>query len=272
MRRLDAWEALALSLIGLGYLYVGRIGTAIAAIVAGLAVLAVLGWTRWIFEPWGAWVLLGAAGIFLLFHLLHPALIARQQKAAPTRPYNRWYFYAGWVVGLSLLGEAFVQNKDRLLGYEIYRIPGEAMMPTLHPGDWVTADTWWYDSREPRAGEMLAYGDSEGRVFAKRLVGVPGDTIEIRQGALYRNRQPVHEPYLHAQLPDRTSGRDVPTVELGPGEYYVLGDFRDNSRDSRQLGPINRQQLIARLQTIGFSIAGSRVNWDRFPSRLADDT
>jgi signal peptidase I len=86
---------------------------------------------------------------------------------------------------------------------------------------------------------------------------------------LYRNGSPVPEPYLHSSLPRLTYGRDIAPVEIGPSEYFVLGDFRDNSRDSRMFGPVSGQQFVGRVELIGFSFGEGIVRWDRFPVHFA---
>jgi signal peptidase I len=159
--------------------------------------------------------------------------------------------------------------RDATLGYDFFSIPSGSMAPTLQPGDMVVVDTWRYVEVPPEHGDIVVYDGGEGEKLIKRLVGLPRDTIEVRGIALMRNGMPVDEPYLGsqrsgAQLPD------FPPLTLGEDEFFVLGDVRNNSRDSRQMGPVPRARITGRVEFIGFSLSDG-IRWERFPKRLADD-
>lgn len=261
-----------MSLVGLGYLYVGRLWMAIVAILAPLAFLALLGSNRWIFKPVGVYLYFGTLVFVVLLHYVHPALIARKEKSLPAKSYNRWYIYLAWIGGLVLCASLFVPNIGSLFGYQLFSLPADSMAPTLINGDWIAVDTRYYSQHEPRVGELLVFTSNEGYILVKRVTGGPGDHLEIRSGVLYRNGRGVHEPYLHSQLYDRPHRRDVPVTKLDANEYYVLGDFRDNSRDSRDFGAISKSQVLGRVETIFFSHVRGNISWERFPKKLSHDT
>jgi hypothetical protein len=87
--------------------------------------------------------------------------------------------------------------------------------------------------------------------------------VEIRDGVLYRNDHAVIEPYLHPPIGGYGYGRDHPATSVGPDEVFVLGDYRDNSVDSRGWGALPTSKLRGRVQYIWFSTAGRRVQWAR---------
>jgi len=91
-------------------------------------------------------------------------------------------------------------------------------------------------------GQAIGLVPPSERDFIKRVVGVPGDTITCRGGALYRNDQKVPEPYLDPGV--RTDSCKTTTV--GPDELYVMGDNRANSQDSRSFGAIQRDDVVGR--------------------------
>jgi signal peptidase I len=101
----------------------------------------------------------------------------------------------------------------------------------------------------PVAGFFSSLGQAVGvvppsdRDFIKRVVGLPGDTIACRGGRLFRNNQPVTEPYLD---PDTQTDNCKPTVTVRPGQLFVMGDNRGNSQDSRIFGPIERDDVVGR--------------------------
>ena len=101
-----------------------------------------------------------------------------------------------------------------------------------------------YPFQPPRRGEIVVLRGPDGstRDFIKRIVAVPGDTLEIRQGALMVNEALVEEPYLEQV----DSGGSVRPVTVPPGHYYVLGDNRSVSRDSRSWGPVSEEMIVGK--------------------------
>jgi len=271
-RKLDAWTAFAMGVVGLGYMYVGRMRNAVILLLFGLAVIAVLSWTRLVLEPVGICLLVAGALVVVSLNVFHPPLIARKQKIAGTKFYNRWYFYLGWFIALQLCYELlFVPAKPHIFGYEIFSTPARSMTPILVRGDWFTVDTWRYKELEPMVGDVIAFASNDGYTFVKRIVGIPHDQIEMRSGVLYRNGNVVSEPYVHRETQDVPYARDWQGIELGPTEFYVLGDYRDQSKDSRAYGPISKSQLIGRAEYIVFSWDGG-IRTDRFPKKISNDT
>jgi signal peptidase I len=144
------------------------------------------------------------------------------------------------------------------------------MSPTLEQGDCLVADAWRYRNRPPAAGEIVVFERIEypGVMYVKRIVGVAGDQIEIRDSVLYRNGQPVVESYLHAPEPYRTHQRNFGPLLVEPGHVFLLGDYRDNSLDSRKWGPIAIDQLRGQAEYIWFSMANRTIKWSRISTTL----
>ena len=116
-------------------------------------------------------------------------------------------------------------------GFVTVAVTSTSMLPTFKPGDTVAVDTDAYESALPSRGDVIAFRlpDTSGHVFLKRVIGLPGDSIEQVDGVVSVNGQVLDEPY--ADL-DRRSGSW--TVE--DGYVFVLGDSRANSNDSRFTG------------------------------------
>jgi signal peptidase I len=91
-------------------------------------------------------------------------------------------------------------------------------------------------------GQAVGVAPPSSRDFIKRVVGTPGDHINCQQGRLYRNGQPVGEPYLAAG----TTTENCTAVTVPPGKLFVMGDNRNNSEDSRTFGPIERSSVVGR--------------------------
>jgi signal peptidase I len=91
-------------------------------------------------------------------------------------------------------------------------------------------------------GQAIGVVPPSDRDFIKRVVGLPGDTINCQGGKLVRNGQPVAEPYLDPETETQSCTRTT----VGPGELYVMGDNRSNSQDSRAFGPIQEDDVVGR--------------------------
>lgn len=202
-------------------------------------------------------VILGGVGAALAIHAL------RSTPEAPRPWFSRWYGLLGAYVlsmtillGLSGLLRAFV--------IEPFSIPGGAMQPTINPGDDFFAVLIAYRTRAPQRGDIIVYTRPEnGLKYVHRLVGIPGDTVEISDGVLSINSEvvpcaPVGSgttpcvetlgAHRYMTFPGFT-GRysSVPATVLPADAYYVMGDNRDFSFDSRAAGPILRDSIKGKV-------------------------
>jgi signal peptidase I len=136
-----------------------------------------------------------------------------------------------------LVAFALVFGFVRPFVLEAFRIPSESMVPTLEVGDRVLANKFIYRFTEPERGGIVVFKDVEGGEvdLIKRVVGVPGDEIEVRSGTLLVNGEPQNEPYLNREIPDDSF---FGPSRLSEGEVFVMGDNRANSADSRVFGPL----------------------------------
>jgi len=122
------------------------------------------------------------------------------------------------------------------------RIAGSSMENTLFSGDTVLVARW---EAPERGSIMQCTFDGRSGSYVKRVVGLPGDVIEFRAGQLTVNGRPLSEPYVSSQTQDMS-------VSLGENEYFVLGDNRAESYDSRaqDMGCIGREQFLGRVRWI----------------------
>jgi signal peptidase I len=258
--------------LGLGYVYVGKMRFGVAAIVGFCLTVGFFAWTRLIVQSAiMLWLLAVLLALIALFALIHPIVLAARNREVPGKRYNRWWFYLLWSVGTIVLGPIIFKTRAWLLGYETFRVASASMSPTLEEGELFVSDSWRYHDHAVIAGEIvvLERPQNPGVKFIKRVVAIAGDTIAIRDGVLYRNGQQVAEPYVHAPVPYGGSPRNVAASTLGPGLIYVLGDYRDNSLDSRQWGPFRTSSLRGRVQYIWLSIdKESGFRWSRVGTRL----
>ena len=142
----------------------------------------------------------------------------------------------------------------RLWVVNIARIKGQSMLPTLHDREW--ALVWRLPCRlcGPQRQDVVICHYPNRRTprckflpqdFVKRVIGLPGDTLEVIEGVVHINGRPLHEPYLD---PERCRYmRNRPARTLGEDEYFVMGDHRDRSNDSRSVGPIHKRDIRGRV-------------------------
>lgn len=134
-----------------------------------------------------------------------------------------------------------------------FRVEGESMVPTLRDGERLLVDKVTYRFRPPRRGEIIVFPfpADPRRKFIKRVVGLPGDTIEIRDRKLLVNGQPVEEDYIRGPMYQSYGPITVPE-----GTVFVLGDNRNVSEDSRfrDVGPIALDKIIGRALIVYWPI------------------
>ena len=149
-----------------------------------------------------------------------------------------------------------------------FKVEGSSMHPTLEGGQYLVVDQvsyfkldmerlarilpfWQAQEGEskfafdpPNRGEVIVfrYPEDPTKDFVKRVVGVPGETVEVRSGTVFVDGVALSEPYLESA--DRSDARQI---ILGPKEYYVIGDNRSNSNDSRAWGVVPEDNIVGRV-------------------------
>lgn len=136
----------------------------------------------------------------------------------------------------------------RAFVFQAFYIPSESMVPTLKIGDRVLVNKLSYQLHDPERGDVVVFkappaaATGDVKDLVKRIVGLPGDTIEGRDGRIYINGKLLTEPYLPAGTQSRTFGPE----HVPPDGYFMLGDNRQFSKDSTFFGAIKRSELIGR--------------------------
>ena len=129
---------------------------------------------------------------------------------------------------------------------QAYIIPSGSMKPTIMENDRIFGNKFVYFFADPDFGDIVVFtppeaAHTDASRFVKRVIGLEGDWIEIRDGVVYRNEKPLDEPYIK-QTPDYT----VPLFRVPDGQVFVLGDNRRNSMDSHVWGFLPKKAIFAK--------------------------
>lgn len=139
-------------------------------------------------------------------------------------------------VGLALIIFLIIR-----VGIQNYRIEGASMEPNFHDGEYLIVNKLAYRLGEYERGDVIVfkYPNDPSKDYIKRVIGLPGDTVEIRSGQLFVNSVQIEEPYEH--MPN---ARDESPVVVEPGHLYVMGDNRPASSDTRSWGQLGQEFVI----------------------------
>ena len=180
--------------------------------------------------------------------------MSEQKQKSTAASILSWILYLLIVVILSFLCVTFVAQRTKVIGQSMY--------PFLNDGDQLIVDKISYRLRDPKRFDVVVfpYRYEQNKNYIKRIIGLPGETIQIIGGEVYINGDKLHDPYgEQIGLMDYAGTAEEPYT-LADDEYFVLGDNRNNSKDSRfgDVGPILKDELIGRawLQIYPFSDFG----------------
>jgi signal peptidase I len=156
---------------------------------------------------------------------------------------NTILYFAGVPLAAILIGIFVVQRTQ---------VDGESMEPTLYNGENLMVDKLSYRFREPKRFEIIVlqpFENDKKTLYIKRIIGLPGETIQIEEdGTILINGEKLYEGYGKEVIQADKRGRAAQEVKLGEDEYFVMGDNRNNSGDSRekQIGNIHKSKIIGR--------------------------
>jgi signal peptidase I len=176
---------------------------------------------------------------------------------------------AVWLEYLEAIIIAFVLAMIiRAFLVQAYQIPSGSMLDTLLIGDRLLVNKFVYGVKmpftdkiifevgDPTLGDVIVfvYPEDHSVDYVKRIVGLPGDTLEMRGKVLFRNGQPMNETYVrYTDRNIRLERDNFPSMTIPPDQYFVMGDNRDDSRDSRYWGLVDRKLIHGKAWRIYWS-------------------
>jgi len=176
-----------------------------------------------------------------------------------------WRTIIDWVV--TIVGAIAIVLAIKAYVVNPYRIPSSSMEPTLHCArdggagclarfsDRVLANRLIYHFRDPKRGEIVVFEVppvakqrcGAGGVFVKRIIGLPGDLLQEKRGYVWINGKKLNEPYIKT---DRRDFMNFRLTKISPGNYFMMGDNRASSCDSRVWGTVPRKNIIGEVFAI----------------------
>ena len=169
-----------------------------------------------------------------------PEFEEEENRKGPLRELLGMLIYIGIVLAVTFLIITFVGQRTH--------VSGESMENTLDDGDQLIVDKITYRFQDPERFDIIVFPFhyKENTYYIKRIIGLPGETVQIADGAIYINGEVLQESYGREVMQD--PGIAAEPITLGEDEYFVLGDNRNQSSDSRDpsVGLIHRDEIIGR--------------------------
>ena len=149
------------------------------------------------------------------------------------------------LLGLASLSFLFISHCI----FQSVQVQGPSMYPTLFNTDIYWLDRLAYQFHDPRPGDIVALKDPSGHGFdVKRIIAIPNQSVFIDKGNVYINGRVLWEPYIPIKVHTYAYERKPDELWcLGPNQFFVMGDNRNNSCDSRTFGPIKREAILGRV-------------------------
>ncbi len=160
----------------------------------------------------------------------------------------------------------------RIFVVQAFTIPSGSMIPTLLVGDYILVNKFIYHFRPVARGDIVVFRSPEdpSRDYIKRVIGLPGEEVALKDGTVFIQDRSLDEPYVMSSSDGPWAGWHSPRENWGPkvipaGKYFVLGDNRANSRDSRVWGFLDDARIRGRAFIIYFSWDGQHntIRWNR---------
>lgn len=181
-------------------------------------------------------------------------LLSTEQKSSVTESTARSSSLLRSIIEVFLLTAIVFLGVNTLVGR--FQIQQVSMQPTLYEGERVIVDKISYGLHPPERGDIIVFSGHGTLDLIKRVIGLPGETIEIHSGQVFVNGHALVEPYL-----TQPTYNDIPAQQIAADHYFVMGDNRANSQDSRSFGPIKISDIVGRAWIIYWP----PVNWSVMP-------
>lgn len=188
IKRRKPFSALLLSIIpGLGQIYNGQLQKGLFFLTIDLLVPISFGLTGILNNLSGLVTLAVFSISFIIYRMTDGFVQAKKLIDYELKSYNKWYVYLSFVVVLAIV-RTFL-DLPASTGIQTFKIPTPSMNPTMQPGDRVVANLNYYDNNQIQQGDIVVFNSPQGGIWTFRVIGMPNDSIEVKEGKVYVNNQ-----------------------------------------------------------------------------------
>ena len=258
---------------GLGFVYCGAVRKGVIITASFLIAVALLFLLSALKSFTTAFIMVCCYLGARLYFIIASFLLAKKKSPIALTRFNRWYAYGAYIL-LTAIGSFVVGS---LSPTNSYHVPTAGMEPAIEAGDYIMADMNHYNSHGVKAGDIVVFYHPEDprQPYVKRCIALGGETVEIRDGLAFvdgnrslptlflkRGSQSIKprdfkDPRIYP--PDSGNEDQYGPVTIPEGKLFMLGDYRDNSLDSRYFGFVDRSAVVGKAVYVYWSNDLSRV-------------
>lgn len=266
--------------IGLGHLYTGQAKKGILLYFFGQGVLlaGVLPLIYYFPSVPTFIITLFVAFAFFIYCIVDAVKLSKRYRFGYTlKKYNKWYVYLGCWILVTFIIQPIVSSSIREFLIQAYKIPAGSLKPTILIGDQILARKRFAVKQGIKRGDMIIFPFPKdvSKDYIKRVVAMGGETIEIVNKEVFINGHLLQEPYvIHTDnriMPKGSMNRDnFGPVTVPENAFFVLGDNRDQSNDSRFWGFVEKSEVKGKAYTIYWSWdrENFKVRWNRIGKKI----
>ena len=207
-------------------------------------------------------------GGVLIASIPYAFVLARKQGTVQLTRWQRWYVYLTYFVVVQVGFNFLLSNRGIFFGYDLFHTASGSMNDTLLVGDMFVSNPRAYTEELPTRGKVIVFlkPDDPKVKYVMRVVGTPGERIELQDDIVLANGRPIDGSYVKPSQGPRP--RTATVFQVASDGYFVMGDNRDNSFDSRFWGSVPRKNIYSSVEFIWFSWGPGGIRWDRIGRRV----
>ncbi len=251
----------SLGALGLGQLYNGKLRKAIIMYGLGFVEVGIVT----VFPPATSFfnlvILIGVAICIGVVVIVDAIRDARKLGEVELQRYNRWYVYLAILLFQGILLGPAMEYISGVGAMRAFKIPSGAMMPTIIIGDHLISNMKVYKTSKPKRGEIVVfkYPKDESTLFIKRVIGLPGEKVEVRGKQIFVDGVALIDPWGTYDSGENIKRQDHGPTVLESDEFFLMGDNRNNSYDSRYWGAVRQSKILGQARYIYWSRDKSRI-------------